>query len=396
MRKKNKKHSKSDRERFLINIFIYCIFLIGTLIMLYPFYISKLNDYLDNIRVIAYKKELQAIYQSKQEELKQENSQLAMRGLTPSADPFNEKKSKRVSDAYYKTHLLGSVEIPKINIKIPLFDLTNNDLLEIGATTLNGTSYPLGGQNTHAVISAHRGLPNRELFTDLPKLGKGDFFVIEILGRKLAYRVVKIEVVEPEQTDILKIEPGKDLVTLLTCTPYMINSHRLLVTGSRIPYTETVKKELNKSNQNRIVIRFLMIIGFADFIFLMIWFLYRLIHHYLLSKQRIDILIKIIDANHNPFTKTMTLYDKKGKKALKRQQKVVRLLPDPTGYYKIENIPKGLYCLKTDDGSLNLLVGQNKLKNQTLLIKSFKRTKLSFTRIDENEIQLLDVTFNKA
>ncbi|MGO2743725.1 MAG: class C sortase, partial [Pseudolactococcus laudensis] len=134
----------------------------------------------------------------------------------------------------------------------------------------------------------------------------------------------------------------------------------------------------------------------ADFIFLMIWFLYRLIHHYLLSKQRIDILIKIIDANHNPFTKTMTLYDKKGKKALKRQQKVVRLLPDPTGYYKIEDIPKGLYCLKTDDGSLNLLVGQNKLKNQTLLIKSFKRTKVSFTRITENEIQLLDVTFNKA
>lgn len=91
MRKKNKKHSKSDRERFLINIFIYCIFLIGTLIMLYPFYISKLNDCLDNIRVTAYKKELQAIYQSKQEELKQENSQLATRGLTPSADPFNEK-----------------------------------------------------------------------------------------------------------------------------------------------------------------------------------------------------------------------------------------------------------------------------------------------------------------
>ncbi|WP_332407270.1 hypothetical protein [Pseudolactococcus laudensis] len=91
MRKKNKKHSKSDRKRFLINILIYCIFLIGTLIMLYPFYISKLSDYLDNIRVTAYKKELQAIYQSKQEELKQENNQLATRGLTPSADPFNEK-----------------------------------------------------------------------------------------------------------------------------------------------------------------------------------------------------------------------------------------------------------------------------------------------------------------
>ena len=93
---------------------LYCIFLIGTLIMLYPFYISNLNDYLDNIRVTAYKKELQGIYKSKQEELKKENSQLSTRGLTPSADPFNEKKATRVSDAYYKAHLLGSIEIPRL------------------------------------------------------------------------------------------------------------------------------------------------------------------------------------------------------------------------------------------------------------------------------------------
>lgn len=388
MRQKNKNKSQSNQKRLLINLMIYCLFLIGVLVMLYPFYISKLNDYIDNVRVTAYQKELQDVYQTQQQKLRQENEQITKRGLRPSADPFNGKTGQTVSKAFYKQHLLGSIEIPKINIKIPLFDTTTNDLLEIGATTLNGTSYPLGGKDTHAVISAHRGLPNRALFTDLPKLEHGDIFVLEVLGKKLAYQVVKKEVVKPDQTDRLSIEPGKDLVTLLTCTPYMINSHRLLVTGSRVSYTESVKKALNQSKQTRLIIKILMLIGFIDFVLIMIWIFYRLWYHYLLGKKRMTLSFKLIDAQEHPFTSSLTLYDKKGKTKLKRQQEVVEIFPDQDDNYRIEDLPKGLYCLKTPDNELIFIIGQNRLKDQTLTIKSVKKSKFSVTRLKLNVIQI--------
>ena len=117
---------------------------------------------------------------------------------------------------------------------------------------LEGTSYPTGGENTHAVISSHRGLPQAKLFTDLPKLTLGDSFYIEINGRTLAYQVDQIKTVEPTDTKDLRIEKGQDFVTLLTCTPYMVNSHRLLVRGHRVPYhAKEVQKEVQKVSENK-------------------------------------------------------------------------------------------------------------------------------------------------
>lgn len=140
---------------------------------------------------------------------------------------------------------------------------------------LEGTSYPTGGENTHAVISSHRGLPQAKLFTDLPKLTLGDSFYIEINGRTLAYQVDQIKTVEPTDTKDLRIEKGQDFVTLLTCTPYMVNSHRLLVIGHRVPYhAKEVQKEVQKVSENK---RFFLygLLAACILIFLLLIYLFR-------------------------------------------------------------------------------------------------------------------------
>lgn len=140
---------------------------------------------------------------------------------------------------------------------------------------LEGTSYPTGGENTHAVISSHRGLPQAKLFTDLPKLTLGDSFYIEINGRTLAYQVDQIKTVEPTDTKDLRIEKGQDFVTLLTCTPYMVNSHRLLVRGHRVPYhAKEVQKEVQKVSENK---RFFLygLLATCILIFLLLIYLFR-------------------------------------------------------------------------------------------------------------------------
>lgn len=133
--------------------------------------------------------------------------------------------------------MMGYVQIPKINVRLPIFHTTEEDVLQTAAGHLEGSSLPAGGPDTHAVISAHRGLPSASLFTDLDKLKKGDYFFLYILDDILCYQVDKISVVKPDQTKALSVEEGQDLVTLLTCTPYGVNSHRLLVRGHREPYT---------------------------------------------------------------------------------------------------------------------------------------------------------------
>lgn len=134
--------------------------------------------------------------------------------------------------------MMGSVEIPKISITLPIFHTTSEEVLQHAAGHLEGSSLPVGGESTHAVISAHRGLPSAALFTDLDKLEEGDHFLLHILDDTLSYEVDQIQVVEPTEVDGLNVVEGEDLVTLFTCTPYGVNSHRLMVRGHRVPYVE--------------------------------------------------------------------------------------------------------------------------------------------------------------
>lgn len=147
-----------------------------------------------------------------------------------------------------KDGMMGYIEIPKIGVKLPIYHTTNADVMEKGAGHQAGTSFPVGGKRTHAVIAAHRGLPSAKLFTDLGQMRKGDVFYIHILNKKLAYEVDKIKIVKPTDTSDIKLYKDKDLVTLISCTPYGINTHRLLVRGSRIPLTgdgEKVRRRIS-------------------------------------------------------------------------------------------------------------------------------------------------------
>ena len=139
--------------------------------------------------------------------------------------------------------VMAYVDIPKINVYLPVQHGTDADTLERAVGHVVGTSLPVGGSSTHAVLSAHSGMASSKLFSDIDQLAEGDIFYIHVLGDTLAYQVDNIATVLPTDTGLLQIEDGKDLVTLVTCTPFGVNTHRLLVRGHRVPYTpETVEE----------------------------------------------------------------------------------------------------------------------------------------------------------
>lgn len=171
-------------------------------------------------------------------------------------DPFDPNAIDMADDVYYDIlnytddGVMAYINIPKIDINLPIYHGTDNEHMLKGVGHLVGTSFPVGGIDTHAVLSAHSGLSTAELFTNLADLKKGDLFYIHVLNDVLAYEVDKINVVKPDETNDLKIAPGKDYVTLVTCTPYGINSHRLLVRGHRVEYDPNLEKQESKKANN--------------------------------------------------------------------------------------------------------------------------------------------------
>lgn len=148
--------------------------------------------------------------------------------------------------------IMGYVEIPKINIKLAIYHGTSDEVLQVAVGHMEGSSLPVGGESTHTILLGHRGLPTAKLFTNLDKMEEGDIFYINSLDRKLAYQVDKISVVEPDELDNIQIEDGKDYATLVTCTPYGVNTHRLLVRGQRIEVNQSEVKALSAITlQNR-------------------------------------------------------------------------------------------------------------------------------------------------
>ncbi|AQW25456.1 class C sortase [Clostridium perfringens] len=183
-------------------------------------------------------------------------------------DLFNGTAENELPDCLniHEGDVLGYIEIPSINIKLPIYYGTSVDILKKGVGVLEGTSLPVGGENTHSVLSAHTGLANQKLFTDIDKLKDGDVFYLHILKKDLAYKVNQIKVIHPDEIDELKISDDKDYVTLLTCYPYGINTERLLVRGERTDLSpsnvEQVQKEIstfNHSNENLILIVIILI-----------------------------------------------------------------------------------------------------------------------------------------
>jgi len=147
--------------------------------------------------------------------------------------------------------IMGYIEIPTINVNLPIYHGTGSDSLERGVGHLLGSSLPVGGESTHAILTGHSGMASQKMFTDLVQVEVGDVFYLHILNETLAYQVRELNTVLPHDTSLLGISTGEDLCTLITCTPYGINTHRLLVTGSRIPYeeAETIVEEITQQEQ---------------------------------------------------------------------------------------------------------------------------------------------------
>lgn len=235
------------------NLVICIIFLAGLSLLLYPFVANQWNNYRQKQLISGYeqavseKEAAEGIDYDAERKKAEDYNEALLPCVLP--DSFALAESSGVDPVYMNTlniagdEMMGSVEIPKINIKIPIYHTTEEEVLNKGAGHLEGSSLPVGGANTHAVISAHRGLLSASLFTDLDQMKVGDHFLLHVLDETLCYEVDKISVVKPEDTTALAVEDGQDLVTLLTCTPYGVNTERLLVRGHRVPYVEEEVKE---------------------------------------------------------------------------------------------------------------------------------------------------------
>ena len=189
-------------------------------------------------------------------------------------DPYTKEENAKGQAEYARMltvhEKIGRISIPKIDVDLPIYAGSSEEVLQKGVGHLEGTSLPIGGQNTHTVLTVHTGLPNNRLFTDLDKMKVGDKFFIQNIAETLAYEVDSITVIEPTQFDSLNIVPDKDYVTLLTCTPYMINSHRLLVRGHRIPYKPSEEKVKNPISHISIPPLYLVVFAILFLIFIIL------------------------------------------------------------------------------------------------------------------------------
>lgn len=224
---------------------IAVLFLAGLSLLLYPLVANQWNSYRQSHLISDYEHTVSGLETSGQVDYTEElqKARAYNEALLPSIlpDSFAVAEAAGEPDAVYMSCLnlagdgmMGVIEIPKIHVNIPIYHTTEETVLEKAAGHLEGSSLPVGGENTHAVIAAHRGLPSAALFTDLDQITEGDHFLLHVLDETLCYEVDQISVVEPDDTTPLMVEPGKDLVTLLTCTPYGVNTQRLLVRGHRV------------------------------------------------------------------------------------------------------------------------------------------------------------------
>lgn len=240
---------KSKKKRRIFDVIRILVLLIAVSVLLYP----SVSNYLYELKNTGVTKDYDSQVEQLSPDEKDEmflaaveyNKMLAGEEITEIKDPFS--KEEKEPDELYESLLkmndsgmMGYIKIPKINLELPIYHGTEESVLQVGVGHFEGTSLPVGGEKTHCVLTGHRGLPSKELFTNIDKLEKGDIFYIKVFGETLAYQVDDIKTVLPEETSSLVPVDGEDYVTLVTCTPYAVNTHRLLVRGHRVDYSAAV------------------------------------------------------------------------------------------------------------------------------------------------------------
>lgn len=248
------------KKKFFVSLISTLLFLIFLSIMDYPFLARMFNERNQGAVVVDYEETLGKRSDPEKERMLEEarkyNSSLASGLGNALEETLKKNPEEQQADQIYQGLLsdqadgvIGRIEIPKLAVNLLIYHGTEEEVLQKGAGHLQGSSLPVGGESTHSCISAHRGLVDKKMFTDLDQMEVGDLFLIHVLGETLAYRVREIQTVLPDDVEDLAIQRGKDLVTLITCTPYGINTHRIYVHGERIPYTEEVEAEVNAEQE---------------------------------------------------------------------------------------------------------------------------------------------------
>lgn len=240
-------------RRILPLIFIALIFLAGISLVVYPMVSNTLYERDQSTVLAEYDENVAQAEQSELEEalkLARDYNRQLLEGSVFLTDPFDPNLQLDPTVKPYADLLnlegdgmMGYVEVPKIDVYLPIYHGTTGEVLEKGVGHLQNTSLPVGGESSHAVLTGHTGLSGKRLFTDLTEVEVGDVFYLHILGQTLAYQVDRIDIVDPDDTALLQVETGEDLVTLVTCYPYGINTQRLLVRGTRISYEEAVEQQ---------------------------------------------------------------------------------------------------------------------------------------------------------
>lgn len=272
----SKKKKKSNK------LFIF-IFILGLAIMTYPMISNWYYRIESNNQVADYKEARDLL---SDEEI-QRRLRLAkiyndnLGNVTPK-DPYSEEEKHKAIENYAQMLELrtkiGVISIPSIDVELPIYAGTNEEILQKGAGHLEGTSLPIGGESTHTVITAHSGLPSARLFTDLQKVKMGEKFYIDNIGGTLAYEVDHIDVIDPSDFSQLLVVPEKDYATLLTCTPIMINTHRLIVRGHRVPYVPEVDEKVKEDKGKNL--------GIDKRLIILLIFAIIILGRYFLSKRK--------------------------------------------------------------------------------------------------------------
>lgn len=221
---------------------VFLLFLIAAILMLYPFFANYLFEHrTDSIvhTVEAAAEQIDDRKRNEELELAKRYNEMIANGHIKLQDPFIQETTDQFSDNYEsllcmtEDGVMGFIKIPSIRVSLPIYHGTSESTLEAGAGHLQGTSLPIGGVGTHSVITGHSGLSSAKIFTDLTELEIGEIFFLTILGEKIVYVVDQIKTVLPYELEDLTIDPEEDFCTLITCTPYGVNTHRLLVRGKR-------------------------------------------------------------------------------------------------------------------------------------------------------------------
>ena len=242
----------------LMTLLIVVVFVAGLSFLLYPTVSNLWNQAHQSRAIATYTEQVEKLDDSSNKEMlkavRKYNKELLKKADHWKLSKKDKKKYESLLDVS-GTGIMGYIEVPKIDCSLPIYHGTDEGALQIAIGHLEGSSLPVGGKSSHCVLSGHRGLPSARLFTDLDQMEEGDTFILNILGHKLAYEVDQIKVVLPEEMSDLEIQEGKDLCTLVTCTPYGINTHRLLVRGHRVKYVETKVQEQKEVAKSKTDIR---------------------------------------------------------------------------------------------------------------------------------------------